>query len=327
MNKKEWQTEQPVVYRTLSNVLKNKRTAHAFLFAGPKGANKTEAALLFAQSFFCEHPDEDGFACQECDACKRIAAEDSLDFYWHHAIGTVKEQRDPFHPEKKPKQIKQERIKKKDIAALQRFFEETGVSAHRLYILEDFDQATPDAANSLLKFLEEPQPGIIGILIADEKANVLPTIQSRCQWLPFRPASVRQIRRNLEQVMDAEDAEILAQSGYSQEQAEALVGENEYRILKEAAKNYMDHWDSMAGVFDMQTRIFPAKGKLTEKEFVRLWMRQLDYLVKKNEKLRFDQKIKVHEILVESFDVLRSPVDLALFLDRLYDRIRKVVIS
>ena len=45
------------------------------------------------------------------------------------------------------------------------------------------DDATVDASNSLLKFLEEPAPGIFGILIADEKSNILPTIQSRCQWI------------------------------------------------------------------------------------------------------------------------------------------------
>ena len=80
MNKEYLKKAQPIVYQTLSNALKNQRVANAYLFHGPKGSSKLETAVLFAQSIVCEHTDVDGFACQECESCKRIENEDSLDY-------------------------------------------------------------------------------------------------------------------------------------------------------------------------------------------------------------------------------------------------------
>ena len=154
MNKEYLKKAQPIVYQTLSNALKNKKVANAYLFHGPKGSSKLETAILFAQSIVCEHTDFDGFACQECESCKRIENEESLDYMI----------------------VSNDRIKKKDIVDLQAFFESTsaGKQNARIYILDHYDKATPDASNSLLKFLEEPSEGIYGILIAHEKSNVLP---------------------------------------------------------------------------------------------------------------------------------------------------------
>ena len=145
MNKEYLKKAQPIVYQTLSNALKNKRVANAYLFHGPKGSSKLETAILFAQSIVCEHTDNDGFACQECESCKRIENEESLDYMI----------------------VSNDRIKKKDIVDLQAFFESTsaGKQNARIYILDHYDKATPDASNSLLKFLEEPSEGIYGILM------------------------------------------------------------------------------------------------------------------------------------------------------------------
>lgn len=328
ISKEELKRTQPVVYRTLSNALKKNRLAHAYLFVGPKGSPKSDAALLFVQSMMCKHIDEDGFACQECDTCKRVENEDSLDFFWIHSVGTNITKKDVFHPEKKGKTLKQERIKKKDILALQEFFEETSVNQRRVYILEDYDQATPDASNSLLKFLEEPSPGIYGILIANEKANVLPTIQSRCQWIPFRPASSGQLKTQLEDKTDELSASMLASSGYTYDAACALLKEEVFSFLRKEAQFYIEHWQDLETIVHMQTEVFPAKGANTKKEWVQVWLQWILYLVKNEvQDLSFEKKVQIQNICIESFDILRSPVDLALFLDRLYFQIRKVVIE
>ena len=82
MDKATFKKNQPVVYRTLSRALKQARIAHAYMFAGPKSAETKEAALLFVQSLFCPHPDEDGFACMTCPSCRRYAARESIDVEW-----------------------------------------------------------------------------------------------------------------------------------------------------------------------------------------------------------------------------------------------------
>ena len=200
MNKEYLKKAQPVVYQTLSNALKNQRVANAYLFHGPKGSSKLETAILFAQSIVCEHTDNDGFACQECESCKRIENEESLDYMI----------------------VSNDRIKKKDIVDLQTFFESTSAGRQnaRIYILDHYDKATPDASNSLLKFLEEPSEGIYGILIADEKSNVLPTIQSRCQAIHFKPESCEHL---LLENTSEENAKMLAESGYTYDTAVYVV--------------------------------------------------------------------------------------------------------
>ena len=70
---------QPIVYKTLSNALKNKRVANAYLFHGPKGSSKLETAILFAQSIVCEHTDFDVGFGKECESCKCIENEE-LDY-------------------------------------------------------------------------------------------------------------------------------------------------------------------------------------------------------------------------------------------------------
>ncbi len=68
--------QQPVVYQTLKNALDNDKIAHAYMFSGPSGTMKKEAAYLLAQSLICE---TEGFACETCNTCKRIAANEYVD--------------------------------------------------------------------------------------------------------------------------------------------------------------------------------------------------------------------------------------------------------
>lgn len=326
MNKEEFKESQPIVYHTLSNALKRHQLAHAYLFSGPKGSPKAEAGLLLAQSLLCPHVDEDGFACQTCEQCRRIEREESLDFFWKHAVGFQSTQEEVFGNTKKS--VKSERIKKQDISDLQAFFEATSAekAGRRVYILEDYDQATVEASNSLLKFLEEPQPGIYGILIAEDKNLILPTIQSRCQLITFRPPSKEKLIEELKKKTDADSAEMLVESGYTLAQAETLVEDASFSIIKEAAIEYSRAWDSFVQIYRMQTSIFIPKSPLMDKQWIRLWMEWLLYRIKKQKtSLSFEKGVALRMILIESMDLLRMPVDLALFLDKLYTQIRKVV--
>lgn len=325
MNKEQFKNTQPIVYRTLSNALKKNRLAHAYLFSGPKGSPKKEVALLLAQSIACSHRDEDGFACQTCDSCQRIANEESIDFFWKHGIHYKKVIKDPFSNQSKT--IVSSRIKKSDIVELQSFFEATSAEKDntRVFILEDYDQATPEASNSLLKFLEEPQPGIYGILVADEVNNVLPTIQSRCQSIVFRPPSVHDLYVSLKDEMSDEKANMLAHSRYTYEEAVEIAADPQFEVIEQAAKNYRKHWQSWQSIVDMQTQIFVPKSPLCDKTWIRVWIQWLLFLIKQDTELSLSTRVDLELILVEAIDTLRMPVDLGLFLDRVYAQIRKVV--
>ena len=127
--------QQPIAYQTLENALCQDRLAHAYMFNGPSGTGKKEAAYLLAQSILC---DAEGFACESCAICQRVLHDEYSDMIY--LDGSTKA------------------IKKEDIMKLQSAFSKTGLEGKgkKIYILDHAENATVDALNSLLKFLEEP---------------------------------------------------------------------------------------------------------------------------------------------------------------------------
>jgi DNA polymerase III subunit delta' len=157
---------QPRVMKLLENSIIKDRLAHAYLFEGNKGTGKKKVAILFAKSFFCENITS-YVPCEECRNCRRINSGNHPDLHVVEPDG--------------------QSIKKAQIQALQAEFSKTGVESNKkLYIIEHADKMTVNAANSLLKFLEEPNPQTIAILLTEQVQQLLNTILSRCQTLSFQ---------------------------------------------------------------------------------------------------------------------------------------------
>ncbi|WP_100332718.1 DNA polymerase III subunit delta' [Bacillus xiapuensis] len=173
---RELNERQPVVLRMLSNSLAKERVAHAYIFEGDPGTGKRQAAALFAQSLLCE---EEGIApCGVCHRCRRIESGNHPDVHYIEPDGLS--------------------IKKHQIAFLQQEFSKTAVEASRkIYIIQHADKMTASAANSLLKFLEEPQSDTVAMLLTEQVQRMLPTIISRCQVLTFRPLPYNQLKNKL----------------------------------------------------------------------------------------------------------------------------------
>lgn len=167
---KNWQdlmSYQPRVSRLLANSIKRNRLAHAYLFEGKKGTGKRDIGILLAKSFFCENL-IDYAPCESCKNCKRIDSGNHPDVHIVEPDGLS--------------------IKKGQIQALQEEFSKTGVeSSKKLYMIIHADKMTVNAANSLLKFLEEPNANTIAILMTEQYHKILNTILSRCQLLSFQP--------------------------------------------------------------------------------------------------------------------------------------------
>lgn len=158
---------QPTVMKMLAKSIEKGRVAHAYLFEGQRGTGKKEVSLLFAKSLFCLN--RKGYQpCHECRNCRRIDSGNHPDVHVIEPDG--------------------QSIKKGQIEALQEEFSKTGVESNqKLYIVEHADKMTTNAANSLLKFLEEPHPGTTAILLTEQYHRMLSTIISRCQVLSFQP--------------------------------------------------------------------------------------------------------------------------------------------
>lgn len=167
---------QDVPKRLLQNALRSGRVSHAYLFSGPPGSGQMQVALTFAQALFCREFKDD--ACGQCLECRKIAHGNHPDLFVIEPDGAS--------------------IKIDQIRGLQRLFSYRSKDEQpKVYIIKQADTMTVQAANSLLKFLEEPQVPTVGILIADNGQALLPTIQSRTQRVPFSPLSSEIVMQEL----------------------------------------------------------------------------------------------------------------------------------
>ncbi|NTW06001.1 MAG: DNA polymerase III subunit delta' [Peptococcaceae bacterium] len=164
--------------RTLRGAIEAQRVAHAHIFSGPKGVGKMTTALAFARALLCLSPIEfDG--CGKCNNCQRVE------------LGS--------HPELmiiKPKGTSVKLLQIRDMSSGLQFGPKEGTWAVR--IIDDADTMTPEAANSLLRILEEPLPGVVFILLTSRPQAVLPTVLSRCQQQHFQSLSRQQLIKLLE---------------------------------------------------------------------------------------------------------------------------------
>jgi DNA polymerase-3 subunit delta' len=154
---------QPRALRIIENSINNNRMSHAYLFTGPKGTYKKEMAYHFAMMLYCKQDKP----CYECPECKAILENRHMNIYYIEPFGQT--------------------IRKEQIIALQEEFSKTSlVPGPRVYIIDSADTMSVSAANSLLKFIEEPvNEETYGILITEHKDNILSTIISRSMVINF----------------------------------------------------------------------------------------------------------------------------------------------
>ncbi|HBT94904.1 MAG TPA: DNA polymerase III subunit delta [Coriobacteriia bacterium] len=156
-------TGQPLVARFLSSAVENHKTSHAYLFIGPIGAGKNEAAAALAKALICRNG-----GCGKCDDCIRAARKT------HPDIKIV----DPEGAQGYVAEQIRELIHDTNLAPIQ--------AQNKVYIITRADQLSGAPANAFLKTLEEPPARVIFILLARTKDSVLDTIISRCQVIVFR---------------------------------------------------------------------------------------------------------------------------------------------
>lgn len=167
-------------------------TRHAYLFAGPVGLGRRTLALRFAQALNCPTPLEAGVPCGTCRDCRQIES-------MKHADLTVVEPtiKDPNTKELIPApngEIRVEQIRDLHKVINLKPFQ----SNYRVALFLRFQEANDNAANALLKTLEEAPSYAVLILTADNPEQLLPTIVSRCEVLRLRPLSVEEVQRELE---------------------------------------------------------------------------------------------------------------------------------
>ncbi|MFD2671562.1 DNA polymerase III subunit delta' [Marinicrinis sediminis] len=168
---------QDMVKQLLQSGLRKNQLSHAYLFIGPSGTGKRQAAVSLAQAVFCLNQIED--ACGTCIECRKVAHGNHPRLFMLEPEGTA---------------IKIDQIRK-----LQREFSLKTGDKRKIYVIEQAEKMTVEAANSLLKFLEEPASMVTAVLITENGQAVLPTIRSRTQPVPFSPPSPQSLFMQLKQ--------------------------------------------------------------------------------------------------------------------------------
>lgn len=228
-----WQNESWQALQGLRN-----RLPHAVLLKGAQGIGKLDLALNFAQSLLCEKPKADGTACQECGSCHWFEQESHPDFrlIQPDALSVAEDGEEKSGGKKPSREISVDQIR--DLSGF------ANLSAHcgdyRVVVVYPAEAMNNNAANSLLKTLEEPTDKLLFLLITNKPQQLLPTILSRCLGFtvhtPTRETGAAWLAK--QGVKNPEHA--LAQTGFAPLQAlswaESGEGAEERAILLNAIR-------------------------------------------------------------------------------------------
>jgi DNA polymerase-3 subunit delta' len=157
---------------------------HALLLTGPAGLGKGAFARRLARGLLCEAPDAEGNACGHCRACHLFQAGSHPDYT---VICPEEDSKNANHDssKKKSKVIKIDQIR--DFCVFLSYTSQYG--GYKIVLLEPADRLHVNAANSLLKTLEEPPGNSLLLLVTAQPARLPATVRSRCQIMTFSPPS------------------------------------------------------------------------------------------------------------------------------------------
>jgi DNA polymerase III subunit gamma/tau len=175
------------VTRTLRNAIESDRLAHAYIFVGPRGTGKTSLARIFAKALNCKNGPTVN-PCDQCDACKEIAAGTSFDVLEIDGASN--------------NGVEQVR----DLRETVKYAPTRG--KYKIYIIDEVHMLSVAAFNALLKTLEEPPPHVKFLFATTEPQKVLATILSRCQRFDLRRIATPMIVERLRLIAKAENVDV-----------------------------------------------------------------------------------------------------------------------
>lgn len=212
----ELQGQAPVVAQLRRAALED-TPAHAWLFTGPPGSGRSNAARAFAATLVCEDRDPAARGCGTCHACHTVMAGT------HSDVTFVETEKTTISIDEARELV----TKAQDRPASARW---------RIIIVGDADRMAERTTNVLLKAIEEPPPRTLWILCAPSPADVLVTIRSRCRMVTLRVPPVQDVAQLLVTRDGIEPALALA----SARAAQSHVGIARRLAQDEGARNRRD---------------------------------------------------------------------------------------
>lgn len=177
----EYLESQKIVYKTLTNAVKKNKYSHAYLFEVNNNSNALDIAISFAKMLFCPYNYSNNKKCVNCTQCNKINKNIYDDLKIIEADGLW--------------------IKKEQLDQLQKSFNTKSIESNKkIYIINNAEKLNVQASNSILKFLEEPEDGIIAILLTNNMYQLLDTIISRCQIISLNKENISENLNNIEEL-------------------------------------------------------------------------------------------------------------------------------
>jgi DNA polymerase-3 subunit delta' len=161
---------QPIAYKMLTNAILKNKYSHAYLIEVNNYNDYYNFTLAFAKALLCPNNFTNNKKCNGCNQCKTIDDENFVELKIVNPDGMW--------------------IKKNQIDELQELFSKKAIVGNKkIYVVNGVECLNTSSANSILKFLEEPEEGIIAILISKNIHQVLNTIKSRCQIISLKSSN------------------------------------------------------------------------------------------------------------------------------------------
>ena len=164
--------EQPIAYKILKNAVENNKYSHAYLFETNGYSKGLNLAVSFAKYLLCPNGFSNKEKCKNCNQCSVIDDNNYLELKIIESDGQW--------------------IKKNQLIELQESFSKKALIGNKkIYIINEAEKLNKSSANSLLKFLEEPEENIIAILVVQNSKQLLDTIISRCQLISLKKDNIK----------------------------------------------------------------------------------------------------------------------------------------
>ena len=258
---------QEAIKEYLKKSIKDKNISHGYIFEGAKGIGKLNMAVFFAKSLLCRDFDKE--PCNICSSCIKINSMNHPDL---HIISS------------EDKSIKREAIDDLIVSVYQKPYE----SDRKIYIINNSEDMTMQAANTFLKTLEEPAGNTTIILLTQNCNLLIPTIVSRCQIIKFEKINNEQIINYIKNKfnLDLKTARLIAYYSQGVLYNAEKIATNQNDILKRR-EEIIKIFDRILihdknAIFEYETYFEDNKYKIYEiTEILMIWLR--DVYFKKHE--------------------------------------------
>ncbi len=177
--------------------IRDKKPFHAYLFQGEEGVGKEALARTFAAGLQCQSESTDK-PCKECVSCRQMESGNQPDVIW------VTREKASLGVD----EIREQLCNTMDIKPFS--------SPYKIYLVPEAEKMTEAAQNALLKTIEEPPEYGIVILMTSNISALLPTIQSRCLTMEFRPLSTAVVESYVKEHCQVPDYQARASAAFAQ---------------------------------------------------------------------------------------------------------------